>query len=90
MSFSRFFPGERGHEVGVDERARRRYKELCDRGVQVSLAAIRENLMARDRIDSTRQVAPLRPAPDATILDSDHLDASQTLEAAKNLVKRFQ
>jgi len=77
-------------DASVDERARRRYKELCDRGVQISLAAIRENLLARDRIDSTRQVAPLRPAPDAISLNSDHLDAAQTLEAAKNLVKRFQ
>jgi len=77
-------------EASVDERARRRYKELLDRGVQTSLEAIRQNLMERDCIDSTRQTAPLRPADDAIILNTEYLDADQTLEAAKNLVNQFQ
>lgn len=75
-------------EASVEERSRRRYKEVLDRGEQASLEAIRNNLMERDRIDSTRDVAPLRAAPDAIILDSDCLDKNQTLEAAKNLVKQ--
>jgi cytidylate kinase len=77
-------------EASVEERARRRYKEVLDRGGQASMDAIRNNLMERDRIDSTREVAPLHPAVDAIILDSDCLDQNQALEAAKNLVKQHQ
>lgn len=77
-------------EASVEERARRRYKEVTGRGEQASMDAILSNLMERDRIDSTRDVAPLRAAPDAIILDSDHLDKIQTLEAAKQLVKQQQ
>ena len=77
-------------EASVDERARRRYKELLDRGVHTSLEAIRQNLTERDCIDSTRQTAPLHPADDAIILNTEYLDADQTLEAAKNLVNQFQ
>jgi cytidylate kinase len=73
-------------EASVEERARRRYNEILDRGGQASLEAIRNNLLERDRIDSTREVAPLRPAPDAIILDSDRLDQNQVLEAVKNMV----
>lgn len=75
-------------EATLEERARRRYKEVLERGGIASMDTIRNNLVERDRIDSTREVAPLRPAPDAIILDSDCLDASQALEAAKNLVKQ--
>lgn len=77
-------------EASVEERTRRRYKEVLERGGQASLEAIRNNLMERDRIDSTREVAPLRAAPDAIILDSDFLDQSQVLEVAKTLVIQHQ
>lgn len=75
-------------EASVEERARRRYKEVTERGEQASIDEIQSNLMERDRIDSTRDVAPLRAAPDAIILNSDHLDKNQTLEAVKQLVKQ--
>ncbi|MBN1538463.1 MAG: (d)CMP kinase [Anaerolineales bacterium] len=77
-------------EASVAERARRRFNEIKNRGGQASMDAIRENLMERDRIDSTRDVAPLCAAPDAIILDSDQMDANRVLEAAKKLVKKHQ
>lgn len=52
------------------ERARRRYKQLNDKGIGVSLAALSRDIEERDRRDSERSVAPLRPAEDARILDS--------------------
>jgi CMP/dCMP kinase len=52
------------------ERAERRYKQLKDKGIGVSLAALSRDIEARDRRDSERSVAPLRPARDARILDS--------------------
>jgi cytidylate kinase len=49
-------------EASVEERARRRYKEVSERGEQATMDEIQSNLMERDRIDSTRDVAPLRAA----------------------------
>jgi cytidylate kinase len=64
------------------ERAKRRYKQLKDKGIGVSLAALSRDIEARDRRDSERPVAPLRPAPDARILDSSGIsieDVTQTV-----------
>lgn len=54
----------------ADERARRRHKQLNDKGIDVSLAALSRDIEERDRRDTERSVAPLRPAGDARILDS--------------------
>ena len=53
-----------------EERAKRRYKQLNDKGIDVSLAALSRDIEDRDRRDSERTAAPLRPAEDARILDS--------------------
>jgi cytidylate kinase len=73
-------------DASVEERARRRYKELIERGEKADYEHILAAMRKRDRIDSNRKVAPLRPAEDARILCSDGLDASQVLEAAKAMV----
>jgi CMP/dCMP kinase len=73
-------------DASVEERARRRYDELISRGYSPDLDEIRRSMRERDRIDSTRRVAPLRPAQDARILDSDELDAGQVLALALELV----
>lgn len=80
-------------DASVEVRARRRYEEMRertdnfmgqedDRSLDAILAAMRK----RDQIDSTRQIAPLKPAEDAITIDSNHLDADQVLEKAKELV----
>ena len=56
--------------ASAEERARRRHKQLNDKGIDVSLAALSRDIEDRDRRDSERSVAPLRPAEDARILDS--------------------
>lgn len=56
--------------ASAEERARRRHKQLKDKGIDVSLAALSRDIEDRDRRDSERSVAPLRPAEDARILDS--------------------
>ena len=53
-----------------EERAKRRHKQLNDKGIDVSLAAVSRDIVDRDRRDSERSVAPLRPAEDARLLDS--------------------
>jgi cytidylate kinase len=56
--------------ASAEERARRRHKQLKDKGMGVSLAALSRDIEDRDRRDSERSVAPLKPAKDARILDS--------------------
>jgi len=73
-------------DASAEERARRRYQERVARQEQASYEAILQAMQRRDRIDSTRDVAPLRAAADAVVLDTDHMDAGQVLDAARKLV----
>ena len=68
--------------ASAEERARRRHKQLKEKGMDVSLAALSRDIEDRDRRDSERSVAPLKPAPDARILDSSGL----SIEAVTNTV----
>lgn len=56
-----------------NERAKRRYKQLKDKGIDVNVAALSRDIEERDRRDSERSVAPLRAAGDARVLDSSDL-----------------
>jgi cytidylate kinase len=56
--------------ASAEERAKRRHKQLKDKGIDVSLAALSRDIEERDRRDSERSVAPLKPAAEARILDS--------------------
>jgi cytidylate kinase len=56
--------------ASAEERAKRRHKQLKDKGMGVTLAALSRDIEDRDRRDSERSVAPLKPAKDARILDS--------------------
>jgi CMP/dCMP kinase len=62
------------------ERALRRYKQLKDKGSDVSLPALSREITERDLRDSTRAVAPLKPAPDAEVIDSTGLTIEQVVE----------
>lgn len=73
-------------DASAKERARRRYMERIARGESADLDAILAIVRERDWIDSTRAVAPLRPAEDAVIVDTDNLDADQVLENVLHLV----
>jgi cytidylate kinase len=59
--------------ASAEERAKRRHKQLKDKGIDVSLAALSRDIEDRDRRDSQRKVAPLVPADDAKLLDSSGL-----------------
>lgn len=64
-----------------DERARRRYNQLKDKGSAVSLAALSREIAERDRLDATRAVSPLMPASDAIVLDSTGHSAADMVAA---------
>jgi cytidylate kinase len=74
-------------DASVEERARRRYDERISRDEEVDYDEILNDMRRRDGIDSNREVAPLKPADDAILLDSDHLDQDQVLEKVAGLVK---
>ena len=64
----------------AEERARRRYDEILARGESAGYSEILAKVIERDRFDSTRDVAPLKPAQDAIVLDSDQLNADEVFE----------
>ncbi len=68
--------------ASADKRARRRYKQLISKGISATLLALRADLEARDARDTSRSIAPLRPAQDAQLLDNSDL----TVEESVNLV----
>jgi cytidylate kinase len=74
--------------ASAEERARRRYNEVVARDGHASYEAILATIRQRDQIDSTRAVAPLRPAADAVILDTDQMDVQQVLEAVRSLIQK--
>lgn len=67
-------------DASAAERARRRFKEMTARGANVNFEDILEKVIARDRIDSTRDVAPLKAAADAVVIDSDKMSVDEVLE----------
>ncbi len=70
-------------DASSEERARRRFKELIDRGEAANFENILAGIKKRDEIDSTRQIAPLKPAEDAVIINTDHLSVFQVVEKIK-------
>jgi CMP/dCMP kinase len=72
-------------DASAEERARRRYNEILQRGETADFDEILSKVNERDRVDSTRDIAPLKPADDAVLLDSDKLDADQVFQKALTL-----
>ncbi|MDX1697362.1 MAG: (d)CMP kinase [Thiohalobacterales bacterium] len=68
-------------------RAERRYKQLKEMGKDADLAALTRDIEIRDRRDSTRPTAPLKPAADAVVLDSSDIDEATTLARVLDLVR---
>jgi 3-phosphoshikimate 1-carboxyvinyltransferase len=66
--------------ASAEQRAARRHKQLISKGIPASISALRADLEARDRRDSSRAVAPLKPAEDALELDNSQLDIDQSVQ----------
>jgi len=64
-----------------EARAERRYKQLIEKGNSANLSALVRDMRARDERDTQRAVAPLKPAPDAQVLDSTAMNIDQVVEA---------
>jgi len=66
--------------ASAEQRAARRHKQLISKGIPANISALRADLEARDRRDSSRAVAPLKPAEDALQLDNSQLDIDQSVQ----------
>lgn len=73
-------------DASVEERARRRYEECVERGEQISYQNVLDSMERRDQLNSSRAVAPLRPADGAVILVSDDLKVEEVINAIKELM----
>jgi len=76
-------------DASVKERARRRYQQRVDRGEKANFEKIHKILKKRDRIDSTREVAPLCPADDAVIIHTDNLDIPEVLTKIETIARNI-
>jgi len=74
-------------DASPEIRAERRYLEKISRGEHSDQAQILEDMLERDRFDSTRQIAPLKPAGDAIVISTDDLDIDQVLEKIIGLLE---
>ena len=72
-----------------EERAKRRYKELIEKGQTVTFEEVLADVITRDHNDSTRATAPLKQADDAVLVDTSDLDFDQSVEALYNIAKRI-
>jgi cytidylate kinase len=76
-------------DASLEARALRRYQQRIDHGEAADLTVIMDGLQARDQIDSSRDVAPLRRALDAIYLDTTTLNFDQSVEAMQRIINEW-
>jgi len=77
-------------DASLGVRAQRRYKEILARGEEASYEDVLADMRRRDEIDSHRLAAPLKPAEEAIIIDTDHLSLEEVLGQVMSLVEKWQ
>ena len=70
--------------ASAEERAKRRYKQLISMGLSANIAALLEEIEARDERDRTRSASPMRPASDAVVVDSSMMSLDQVFDLVKS------
>jgi cytidylate kinase len=73
--------------ASIEERSRRRYLELVEKDQDISVDNVREEVTRRDRQDSDRQVAPLRAAERAIVIDSTNLGIAEVIEKMLKIIR---
>ncbi|MHB8134011.1 MAG: (d)CMP kinase [Anaerolineaceae bacterium] len=76
-------------DASAEERARRRFLELRKRGKDVEYKDILQDMIKRDQFDSSRPIAPLKPAEDAIIINSDDMNADEVFQRIMGLLNEF-
>lgn len=75
--------------ASVDERAKRRFLELQQLGIAEDLETVKQNLISRDKTDSEREIAPLKQAEDAILIDNTNINKEQTIDLILLKIKEF-
>jgi len=76
--------------ASIEARAKRRYAELCERGVETTYEAVLSDMQWRDANDSGREIAPAIPAEDAIMFDNSGLNIAQTVEKAIEIIDKIK
>ena len=74
--------------ASADERARRRFLELQSLGIETTVEEVKQNLIERDRIDSEREISPLKQAEDAILIDNTNLNKEETIDLILSYIKK--
>lgn len=76
-------------DASAEERARRRFLELRNRGKEITFDEILQDMIRRDKFDSSRSIAPLRPADDAIIVNSDDMNADEVFVHILKILEKY-
>lgn len=74
-------------DASVEERTRRRLNELHSKGVKIDREQIRDEIVRRDQLDSTRDIAPLKLAPDAHVIDTSDLTVEEQVQRILTIIE---
>jgi len=77
-------------DASIKIRAERRYKELIEKGLKIDYNILFDEIQKRDHDDSSRSIAPLKPAPDAVIIDTSLMTLEDVLEALSSRISLDQ
>ncbi|SIP87715.1 cytidylate kinase [Chryseobacterium sp. RU37D] len=75
--------------ASIDERTKRRYNELLSLGIKADEKQVKDNLIERDKIDSEREIAPLKQANDAIVIDNTNLTKEETVESILSHIRKI-
>lgn len=76
--------------ASVHERAMRRWREYCEKGVECDFESLKRDVEERDRNDMNRAESPLVQADDAVLLDTSDMSFEEVIEAVKNMIKNTE
>lgn len=74
-------------DAGIETRARRRYKELIEKGLQIDYNVLFLEIKKRDHDDSSRSIAPLKPASDAAVIDTSTMTLENVLDTVSSRIQ---
>jgi cytidylate kinase len=75
--------------ASIDERTNRRFLELKGLGIEADKEQVKQNLIERDKIDSEREIAPLKQAEDAIVIDNSELTKEETIELILSHIEKI-
>lgn len=75
--------------ASINERTKRRYAELLNLGIDAEEQQVKRNLIARDKIDSEREIAPLKQADDAIVIDNTMLNKKETIQLILSYIQKI-